>query len=207
MQALSLIAAAYGVEKYQILDAPGWLSSEHFDIVLTPDRAEAVVDPSKSLQEGQTSWQRNLQRLRAVLRDRFGLVLRIETRQLPVYDLVQAKTGIKPKPHTTDKPRPSIQSNGDRQITASDATMEMLAAQLSLMLDRTVRDKTGLTDRYNLKLDWTPDLDSSPTPNRGPEIGGSIFTAINEQLGLRLESKKSPVQVYVIEKIERPTEN
>jgi len=208
---LILISAAYKVQTYQIIGAPGWVSSEHFDVTFTPDRAEAVVDPSKSLKEWQSSWSRNMQRLQAVLRDRFRLVLRAETRELPIYGLDQAKGGAKLSPHMDGRPGPSIQTNGDRQITATDATMEMLAEQLSMMLGRPVHDETGLQGRFDLKLDWTPDLDSPMGQSLQSPInsaaGPSIFTALTEQLGLRLESKKGPVQVYVVEKIERPSEN
>ncbi len=76
----------------------------------------------------------------------------------------------------------------------------MLAKQLSGELRRPVHDETGLTGQYDFKLEWAPDLDASAT-------GPSIFTALTDQLGLRLESKKGPVQVYVIEKIEHPSEN
>ena len=208
---LLLISAAYKVEPYQIIGAPGWASSEHFDVTFTPDKPEAVVDPSKSLKEWQSSWSRNMQRLQAVLRDRFRLVLRAETRELPIYGLTQAKSGARLSPHADGRPGPSIQTNGDRQITATDATTEMLAEQLSMMLGRPVQDETGLQGQFDLKLDWTPDLDSPAGQNLqspiSPAAGPSIFTALTEQLGLRLESKKGPVQVYVVEKIERPTEN
>ena len=208
---LILISAAYKVQTYQIIGAPGWVSSEHFDVTFTPDTAEALGDPSKSLKEWQSSWSRNMQRLQAVLRDRFRLVLRAETRELPIYGLAQSKSGAKLSPHMDGRNRPSIQTNGDRQITATDATMEMLAEQLSMMLGRPVHDETGLQGRFDLKLDWTPDLDSPAGQSLqspiSPAAGPSIFTALTEQLGLRLQSKKGPVQVYVVEKIERPTEN
>ena len=87
--------------------------------------------------------------------------------------------------------------------------MKMLADQLSLILGRPVSNETGLDGLYNFKLEWTPDAPAQPSPD-GPVnavVGASIFTALTEQLGLRLESRRGPVPVYVIEKIEKPGEN
>jgi uncharacterized protein (TIGR03435 family) len=94
---------------------------------------------------------------------------------------------------------PSIGSNS-RQMTGTGVTVELLAQQLSFLLDRPVHDETGLTGEYDFKLAGT-------SPDSDPASGPSIFTALTEQLGLRLESTKGPVQVYVIEKIEHPSEN
>jgi uncharacterized protein (TIGR03435 family) len=195
---LLLIAFAYDVAKYQIFGAPGWVSSDRFDVTFTPDREEIALGADPNLADSESSFVRNQQRLQAVLRDRFGLIMRGEKRELPVYLLTQARSGYKLSPHSDAKPGPSIQTNGDRQITASDATLDMLAGQLSIQLRRPVRNETLIEGRYDFTLDWVPDPDL-------PE--GSIFTAITDQLGLRLESTKGPVQVYVVEKIQQPSEN
>jgi uncharacterized protein (TIGR03435 family) len=148
----------------------------------------------------------NAQRMQAVLRDRFGLVLRAENRELPVYNLLQAKGGHRLSPHDSAIPRPpSLRSNG-RQMTGTGVNVGMLAQQLSLLLDRPVHDETGLTGEYDFKLDGTADPGPG-NPSNGGELGPSIFTALSDQLGLRLESTKGPVQVYVIEKVEHPSEN
>jgi uncharacterized protein (TIGR03435 family) len=207
--AMVLLTAAYGVQDYQIVDAPRWVSSDHFDVTLTPDKAEIAPEPGMATKDIEAYMHRSGQRLQAVLRDRFRLVLRQEMRELPIYVLTQATRGNKLSPNAEKSGFPSIQSNGATQITATNATMAMLAQQLSMVLRRPVHDETGLDGRYNLKLEWAPEPDTSPdradAHNSAP--GASIFTAITEQLGLRLESKKGPVQVYVVEKIERPTEN
>jgi len=203
-----LIATAYNVQEYQIVSAPHWVTSDHFDVMFTPEKTEIPPAPGMDAKDIEGYLHRNGQRLQAVLRDRFGLVLRQETRELPIYDLIQAPRGNKLSPNTDDKSGfPSIQTNGNTQITARNATMEMLAQQLSMTLRRPVHDKTMLNRRYDFKLEWAAEPDASPDHVSNSSPGASIFTAITEQLGLRLESKKGPVQVYVVEKIERPTEN
>ena len=206
-----LLAVAYSVQDYQIVGAPGWASSDRFDVVFTPDKTEIALSPGMAPKDIQGYLHRNGQRLQAVLRDRFGLVLRAETRELPIYGLAQAPRGNKLSPHADEKSGfPSIQTNGNKQITASNATMEMLAQQLSMELRRPVHDETALSGRYDLKLEWTPEPDASPdraVEDLNSPPGASIFTAIAEQLGLRLESKRGPVLVYVVENIQRPTEN
>jgi uncharacterized protein (TIGR03435 family) len=192
----ALIAAAYHVQNYQIIGAPGWASDEGFDVIFTPDKTEARPGNSSDLKAIQEFMDRNAIRLQAVLRDRFGLVLRSETRELPVYRLIQAKGGHKLSPHVQDTRGPSIGSNG-RQITATGASVPMLVQLLSRLLDRPVQDQTGLEGQFDFKV--SPEAD-------GP-MSESLFTALPEQLGLKLESAKGPVQVYVVEKLNPPTEN
>jgi bla regulator protein BlaR1 len=197
ISALGLIAAAYNVRPFQVMGATGWAASENFDIVFTPDEREAALQADSSLKEIQANAGRNAQRLQAVLRDRFSLVLRAETRELTIYKLVQAKGGARLPAHDPALPgRPEIRSNG-RQITGSSVTMAVLAEQLSWLLDRPVRDETGLRGEFDFKV--IPDSD-------GP-MSESLFTALPEQVGLKLESAKGPVQVYVVEKVEHPSEN
>jgi bla regulator protein BlaR1 len=197
--AMQLIATAYGVQAYQIIGAPAWTSSEHFDITFTPETKETSLNSTSSLKDIQGFMNRNAQRLQAVLHDRFGLVLRSETRELPIYNLTQAKGGHKLSPHVPSGSGPNLGSNG-RQITGSDITVAMFAQQLSLLLDRTVHDETHIEGQYDFKVEWSPDTGSNP-------LGPSIFTSITDQLGLKLESAKGPVQVYVVEKIGHPSEN
>ncbi len=197
---LMMITFAYSVADYQIIGAPGWVSTEHYDVTLTPEKADVAPGPESSLKDVLSSQDRNKQRLQAVLRDRFGLVLRSETHELPVYSLIQAKTGAKLAVHPAGDARVSFYKNGPGHVEGNGATISMLRDMLSRDLGHPVSDETGLAGQYDFKLDWTPDSDTSGT-------GPSIFTALTDQLGLRLESKKGPVQVYVIEKIEHPSEN
>ena len=197
MPVLSLIETAYRVQDYQIIGAPAWASSEAFDITFTPEKTEIPLGSDPGLKQLEASMSRNAQRMQAVLRDRFGLVLRAESRELPIYNLVQAKGGHKLVPADPGG-HPSLGEN-ERQITGTRANPGLLAQMLSGQLGRPVHDETGLNGEYDFKMDWAPDSE--------PGAGQSIFTALNDQLGLRLESAKGPVQVYVIEKIEHPSEN
>jgi uncharacterized protein (TIGR03435 family) len=126
---------------------------------------------------------------------------------LPIYILRQAKNGSRLSPHA-EGARGLIQTHAG-SITAVDASTDILVKLLSGEFRRPVYDETGLTGQYDFKLEWTPDSDPSadaaPAGLSSP-AAGSIFGAI-DQLGLRLESKRGPVQVYVVEKIERPAEN
>lgn len=146
---------------------------------------------------------RNRQRVQAILRDRFSLVLRSEVHELPIYALVQAKGGTKVSPHLEGSGGPSLQMRVRGQVEALGVDMQMLTwPLLSQQLGRPVKDETGLKGQYDFHLTWTPDLQASPSTN-----GLSLFTALTDQLGLKLESTKGPVTVYVIEKIRQPTEN
>lgn len=187
---LRLIAAAYRIQAYQIVDAPAWAETERYDVVVTPDQAEPSYNSA--------SWNRNLDRLQAVLRDRFHLRFHQENRDLSIYALVEAKGGNKLKPHPEGGHGRSMSTNMGRQIVGTDVTMDMLADQLSMQMTRLVRNNTGLTGSYDLQLDWTPDTDFPESP---------VFNAITEQLGLRLEATKGPVPVYVIDAVDHPDEN
>jgi len=146
-------------------------------------------------------FNRHRQRMQAVLRDRLGLVLRAETKDLPVYALTVAKGGHKLAPPTE---RGFGMRTGRDRIAASGASIKQLTDSLSSLLGRPVINETGLEGPFDFNLQWTPDAQLA-TP--GENAGASIFAAIQEQLGLKLESKKGPVSVFVVEKIEKPSEN
>ncbi len=191
-----LFQFAFGTPESQITGIPSPLNSQKFDI-------EARSDPSidaqlSKLDSDQGKLQKQLM-LQALLADRFKLTWHKETRQLPVFDLVIAKGGSKLQESKADGRTYNVR-NG--QLSDQGITMPILADQLAGRLDRPVIDKTGLTGRYDLTFKWTPDgvettADSAP----------SIFTAIQEQLGLKLESTKGPVETLVIDHIEDPSPN
>jgi uncharacterized protein (TIGR03435 family) len=205
---LNLLVQAYDVRSYQFTGAPAWVQSDRFDINFTPDKPEAPITKETSNQQLDAQIGRNRQRLQAVLRDRFGLVLRAETKEMPIYALTIAKTGFKLTPNQDPQARTSIRTS-PKEITATAAPLAFLCRNLAGVLGRFVRDETGLEGRFDLTLKWTANLTPQPpqSDQSVDEAGGSIFTALQEQLGLKLASKRGPVPVFAIEKIERPTEN
>jgi bla regulator protein blaR1 len=206
--AMLMLTFAYGVRDYQIAGAPGWVSSDRFDVSFTPDKAEAALGPGISVSELESIMNRQKQRTQAVLRDRFGLILRAETHELPIYALIPAKGG--PRLSRPADAKRGVSLQGKRtQITATSATIKMLADYLSGELGRPVTNETGLDGPFDFKLEWTPDSAAQPSPDEPVSATGgpSLVTALTEQLGLRLESRRGPVPVYVIEKIEKPGEN
>ena len=118
------------------------------------------------------------------------------------------KGGLKLTPSANAELGPSLQG-GPGYLTGIGATLRLLASQLSVVLGRPVIDQTGSEDQYDFKLEYTPEVpaEGQTEPAPPPADTLDIFTALSEQLGLRLEPRKGPVSVYVIEKIEKPAEN
>ncbi len=135
-----------------------------------------------------------------------------DTKEMPIYALVVAKGGVKVPESTVAGDQRQVQM-GRGRIIAKGITAEMLALQLSRQIGRTVLDKTGLAKTYDFSLEWTPQMDglAFASPKEGevqpPDSGVTLFTALQEQLGLKLESTKGPVDVFVVEHVEKPTEN
>jgi uncharacterized protein (TIGR03435 family) len=218
-----LLQSAYKIREDLISGAPGWADSARYDIdakVAGPD-----VDGLKKLSPEQ---RRSM--LQPLMADRFKLTVHTEIKQLPVFELVVAKGGSKLKeasPGDTyangikgpdGASRAGMIRIGPGQLTAQGVPMASLVNMLSSQLQKTVIDKTGLAGKYDVELTWTPEQgsdamfkgsDSSqaraePAPDAS---GPSIFTAIQEQLGLKLQSTKGPVDTLVIDHIEMPSEN
>jgi uncharacterized protein (TIGR03435 family) len=197
----SLIRQAYGIEDNQIAGAPPWLTSDRYDI-------EAKVDASDTPALKTLNHEQRNQMLQPLIEDRFKLKFHYETRELPIYTLVVIKTGSKMKEiQPTISPEgvknPGGASWGNNQIKSTGIAIDQFAHILTQTLERTVVNKTGLTGNYDFTLKWTPDDSRSQTDTSGP----SIFTAVQEQLGLKLEAGKGPIQVLVIDHVERPSEN
>src|SRR5262249_322772 len=138
------------------------------------------------------------QMLRTLLDERFKLRFHHEPRRIPHYVLVLAKNGPKLTAASSD---PARQSYGKGRIYHSQIRMDVLAMLLSRQLRQTVLDRTGLTGTYDVKLEWAPDLTQPPETQEAEEraTGPSIFTALQEQLGLKLEARKDPLDVLVID--------
>jgi bla regulator protein blaR1 len=191
-----LIRMAYGVKDYQIEHAPGWLESERYDIA-----AKSAVAPKTSLEEERSQ-------VRELLADRFRLATHRDTKQTQVYLLVVAKDGPKLTAHDDGTGSGIRKTCG--HLAGKRLTLDTIATVLSRQFERDVLNRTGLPGKYDLQLDWTPD--SGPCPVAADSEGSasatpSIFTAIQQQLGLKLESSKGPVEFLVIDRVERPSAN
>ena len=203
-----LILFAYGVRDYQLGGGPGWIKSEGFDITATVDPPEKPFSKATSRAEIESASANIRKRVATMLEERFGLVLREESKDLPVYVLKVSPKGIKMKDVTATPKSPMMKSPRSGELHASSYPMGFLADGLARYVDRPVLDETGLTGLYDFDLSWTPETGPGPAQqaeDRAP--GASIFTALQEQLGLRLEAKKAPVKTLVIQKVERPTAN
>lgn len=200
-----LIANAYSIRRELILDVPSWVQSTHFDM-------EAKLAASDAEAYMKRSYDQRGQMLQPVLADRFKLKVHTETRVLPVYELVLAKGGSRLTPANPASDyvpqgtgRPGTLRLQPGELTAQSVPITDLVRTLSNLLQRTVVDKTGLTAKYDLKLSWAAQQDG-PAPS-GDDNAPSLFTAIQEQLGLRLQSAKDPVEALVVDHVEQPTEN
>jgi uncharacterized protein (TIGR03435 family) len=186
----SLISQAYGLE---IEGVSGWMDSDHFEV-----QGEGG-DPS-SVTRAQL-----IQMLQQLLSDRFKLKFHRGTREIPAYDLVVARNGPKLKDALADGPRGTRATPG--QLTGQGNT-SAIAFVISRSLGSPVTDNTGLKGVYQIDLKWAPDpIGTGPAPAPSDPSGPSIFTALQEQLGLRLEPKKSTVAVLVIDSAEKPNGN
>ena len=191
----TLIANAYDARSFQILEATGWMLDERFDV------NAKIEDETESDLSQNAKGERLRIRLRNLLADRFQLKIREETRELPIYALVIDK-GSQHKMKTSASGNGSTntnESNGSGSFRGDGIKMSSLALHLSGTVGRTVLDQTGLADEiFAVDLKW-----SDGSTGEGP----SVFTAVREQLGLRLESKKGPVAVFVVERSAKPSEN
>jgi len=210
----NLITWAYQVRDFQISGEPAWVDSERFDVVTKSDGNPRFDFLKPELQA----------RFQSVLADRFKLTLHRETKELSVYTLVAAKNG--PKIHAVDEegcPEVPPPENPCRflrrpqfaQLKGEKAPMAALVLMLSVMTGKTVVDKTGLKGSFSYTLDWKKYLDQLQASS-GPDVPQifdpmsvqpAIASALEEQLGLKLESGKGPVEILVIDHVERPTEN
>lgn len=213
---LNLVSQAYGIKQDLIFGMPGWANDAHYDVQakLSSEDAEAM---SKMSREDKNAATQAL--LRGMLEERFHLKAHIETRQLPVYDLVIAKGGVKMKATRAGDPAAVKGADGralrglvrfqDGMITDQGIEMSAFIGQLTNMVHRAVRDKTGLQGGFDFTLKYAPDRDGPPDPAGGvpQDDAPSIFAALEEQLGLKLQPDKGPVATVVIDHVEQPSEN
>ena len=187
-----LIRVAFQLQDAQIAGGPAWLDSDRYDL-------EAKTGRKEKPGPGETA-----PLMQSLLADRFHLTFHREMRELTVSALVSARNQRgEPKLKKSEAEQSAMNTHGGAgksELVGAAVSMEALARYVGNRLGRIVVDKTGLTDTYDLTLEWSPDeVADSSAP--------SLVTALREQLGLRLESQKSPVEVLVIDSIQRPSEN
>jgi uncharacterized protein (TIGR03435 family) len=206
-----LISNAYGVRQDLISGGPGWVESLGFDIdakVAGPD-----VETLKKLSPRQRGSM-----LQSLLEERFKLKVHRETKVLPIYDLVIAKGGSKLKEvpaadlvadakDPDHGKHPGMMTMGSGMFKGQALPAQSIANEISYVLEHTVVDKTGLLGKYDLDLMWKPEGDATSADDGSAESGVSIFTAVQEQLGLKLLPTKGPVQTLVIDHVEQSSEN
>ena len=233
-----IIQIAYQIQPFQLVGGPNWIGDERFDIVAKAPANTPIIGPPGSASPGPMQVM-----MRNLLAERFKLKVHTESRDMPIYALVLArsdgKLGPKINPSTVDcaalrgrgpgGPPPAPPAPGERpqcgmmmgigSFVAGGISMTQLAATLSQRVGRTVIDKTGLSGSYEFNLDFTPDqMPPAGGPGAAPPPGApqfppvdpngpSIYTALQEQLGLKLDSQRGPVDVVVIDSVERPTDD
>jgi uncharacterized protein (TIGR03435 family) len=209
-----LLRTAYRIQDSQLTGGPDWLDSDRFDIV------------AKS--EGNASSDQLSLMLQALLADRFKVMIHKETRERSIYALVVARNGtLGPRLERRDCLPAALPSTpaasqelpcgrimtGSGQVTFKGAPMSQIAEGLSGYVGRVVVDRTGLSGNYDLTLEWTPERSANANQEPGSDVptpdpnGLSIFTAVQEQLGLKLQPAQGTVNVLVIERAEHPIEN
>ena len=198
----TIIGAAYGIAEYQI-SGPPWLGELRFDIVGKTDASITTEDQMRP-------------KLQPLLSERFHLAMHRDTRQLPAYILMVGPRGPRLEAATEGSagiPFKKANKPGGSRIRSAHLTMPELAEILSRRLRRPVLDKTELTGAYRVTLEWAADESNETKPGKGakgkPETDGpTIFTALHDQLGLSLQARKAPIEMVVIDHLDKtPTEN
>lgn len=218
IRVIDLVSMAYGIKPDLISGEPGWTDGARFDVEakMSPEDAEVF---NKLGREERNAANRIL--LQGMLDERFHLKAHVETKQLPVYDLVIAKGGLKMKAATEGDTYPNgfkgpdgkggsgMMHMQDGMLTVQGIEISGLINQLAFMVHRTVIDKTGIKGKYDFTLKYAPDHDGPLGADNGTpaDDAPSLFAAIEEQLGLKLQPDKGPVDTLIIDHVEQPTEN
>jgi len=232
---LTLIGYAYDVQSFQVYAAPAWVRTERYDIVAKREVVKPEGPPKRESVESMSADIKL--RVQMLLEDRFQLRVHRETKELPVVAVVAAKGGPKlqpsacvtvdlqhpPPPLKPGEPRPAFCGNMGQHpsdhgltITGTGTSMADLVRWLGFQTGRTMIDRTGYTAKFNFTMEWTPDtVSGTPGPEAPPETaapssdpgGPSLASALQQQLGLKMESTKGPVEVLVIDRVEKPSGN
>ena len=198
-----LITFAYGLHARQVTGGPSWMETEKYDINAKPD------------QPGIPNVTQLRTMVQKLIADRFALTFHHEKKDLSVYAITVAKTGSKLSKSQSKGNLPGFGGRGPGAIGVQNSTMAEFAEFLqSRIVDHPVVDQTALTDRFDFQLKWTPDNAIAPLAATGatpaapnPDDPPDLFTAFQQQLGLKLEAAHAPVDVLVIDKVEKPSAN
>ncbi len=205
-----LLTLGYGVKDFQLYGKPAWVDSQRFDIVANID--ETQFDQLKKLPRQEQLHELQLL-IQSFLADQFKLKVTHETKELPIMAIVAGRNASKlaqfavqqPSNGPTDLTSTGFGSNGLRMIKASRITMEGFAGVLSAMLGQQVIDRTATSGNYSFNLTWTDAVQAGP--DAAAESFPSLQAALEDQLGLKLDSTKGPVDTIVIDHIEEPSPN
>jgi uncharacterized protein (TIGR03435 family) len=205
-----LIAGAWNLTPRAVTGGPAWIDSDHYDIV------------ARTPGEGRPNTDEQMAMLRELVTSRFHLTFHREPKEFSIYTLTVARTGSKLKesaasadaqPEIVNVVHPDLDGGFILQLPARNATMAQFTSMMQRgMLDRPVVDKTGLAGKYDFDLEWSPDESQfdgqlAKPPGSGPATKPSLFEALQQQLGLRLEATRGPIDTLVIDRVERPSDN
>lgn len=221
-----LVCMAYGIQDFQLENAPKWFTTDRWSIQAKSENDVEELLP-KLTNEQQMAVGKQM--VKAMLADRFALSLRQSSKKASTLAIVVDKNGPKLHPATPGDTYPNGLKEGNgaghagmmrfngTQLTAQGLKLDNLASFLSGQLNQVVQNKTGLDGIYDFTMVWSREADQpqgpqqmageGPKPTADGNAGTSLFTAIREQLGLKLEEQKSDVPVYVVEKAEKPSQN
>jgi uncharacterized protein (TIGR03435 family) len=202
-----MILSAFKLHDFQLSGGPDWVATSTWVLTAKDDTPDADAS-TLSLQQRQVQFDKRMQQLQSALMDRFQLKCHIASKDMPIYELVQVKGGAKLKPTTAERNKQGNTSingrNGQAHAVATGITSDRIAEILGNETDRLVINKTVLTGSYDLTLDWAP---NEGVPATDAPSAPSLFTAVEEQLGLKLVPAKGPVPVLIIDAVEKPGEN
>jgi uncharacterized protein (TIGR03435 family) len=191
----ALVATAYGVQDYQV-SGPAWMTNERYDII-------AKVSPEVAKLPWDDKWKRTCAMTQVLLADRFKLELHRESKELPAYALIPTKGGTKLKEIGPDPGELVRNQRSAGHLKAEQMPMRQLIEILHGLVKRPILDETGIKGVFDITLDWAPETNQPPeTTDPRP----SLFTALQEQLGLKLEARKATVPVLVIDRVEKLAE-
>jgi uncharacterized protein (TIGR03435 family) len=193
-----MVLFAYDLREPQLVGAPGWIDSERYDVIAKPSQDDNPTGAKRSFEEDFRGLRL---KMRSLLADRFQLEVHNETREMPIYALMVAKSGSRLEPSTSEN---HTLNNRTGLVIGKKITMKQFAENsLTWRMGRTVVDKTGLAGEFDFEFRFVEDKAAAAGDNSLPDF----LTAMRNQLGLVLESQKGPVEVVVVDRVARASVN